>query len=198
MWAASDLHFSGDLKVGQTIRRRSRIADIAIKEGKTGTLCFVTVDHRIEADGVLRIEDRQTIVYREANGSGGSAKPDVTGDVGGVAQKRVQPSAALLFRYSALTFNSHRIHYDRPYAMEVEGYPGLVVQGPLQATLLFHFVTAASGGIAPDRFTFRGVSPAFDFDEMVLVAGPRDRGRAESWTTRGDGALAMRAEAVWS
>jgi len=197
MWAAGDLRFFGDLIVGQTIRRQSRVTDVAYKAGRSGPLCFVTVDHRIEADDVLRIEDRQTIVYRDDQPQGSRATA-VASPPEGIIHESVEAPSALLFRYSALTFNSHRIHYDRPYAMDEEGYPGLVVQGPLQATWLFHFAAKTAGGEPPERFSFRGASPIFDFDELRLVAGVQADKRREFWTARADGQVAMQAEAFWS
>jgi len=196
MWAASELRFSGELSIGQAVRRRSRVADVVLKSGKSGDLAFVTIDHRIESDGELKVQELQTLVYRGAQsaGKGAAADPAPEGDI----QQPLALSTSLLFRYSALTFNSHRIHYDRPYATEMEGYPGLVVQGPLQATLLFHFAARTAGGVAPDRFTFRSVSPIFDMDEAVLAAGSRVGQKRDLWTARVGGPVAMRAEAVWS
>jgi 3-methylfumaryl-CoA hydratase len=198
MWAASELSFYGDLNVGQTVRRQSRIADVTLKAGKTGRLCFVTVDHRIEADGVIRVKDRQTIVYRESQGTAGNPAAEAAPAPDGVRQRSLTVTPGLLFRYSALTFNSHRIHYDRPYAVEEEGYPGLVVHGPLQATWLLHFASEVSGGAPPDYFSFRGMSPLFDHDEIHLIAGPRGGNRRDLWTARPGGPVAMQAKAIWS
>ncbi|MBK5264156.1 MAG: MaoC family dehydratase N-terminal domain-containing protein [Alphaproteobacteria bacterium] len=197
MWAASELCFFGDLIVGQTVQRQSRIADVAFKTGRTGSLCFVTVDHRIEADGVLRATDRQTIVYREEQRTSGSASTDAAPPAEGTRSRSLPSTTALLFRYSALTFNTHRIHYDRPYAVGQEGYPGLVVQGPLQATLLFHFAAEVADGTPPDRFSFRSQLPVFDFDDVHLVTDGRDGDRMALWTARTGGPVAMRAEAIW-
>ena len=196
MWASGELSFTGDLLVGQTIRRHSRVAEIELKKGRTGDLCFVAVDHRIEAEGALRVSERQMLVYRDASQPGGAALAVPAPD--GLARETISPTPALLFRYSALTFNTHRIHYDRPYATKIEGYPGLVVQGPLQATLLFHFATRTSGGLPPDAFSFRGMSPAFDLDDLVLCAGKRDGRQRPLWTAHPDGPIAMQAEASWA
>jgi 3-methylfumaryl-CoA hydratase len=198
MWAGGDLHFSGDLTVGQTVRRRSRVVDVALKTGKSGNLCFVAVDHSFEADGVLRIEERQTIVYRENQKPGSRSTGGAAPAPEAVMDRSVVAAPALLFRYSALTFNTHRIHYDRSYACEKEGYPGLVVHAPLQATLLLHFATEGGDGRPPDRFSFRSVSPIFDLDEIRLFAGRRNANRTELWTARVGGPIAMRAEAIWS
>lgn len=194
MWAASNIAFHGDLLVGDTVRRISRIADVVVKEGKTGTLCFVTVDHSVSVGGQLRIEDKQTIVYRALQGAPSSASP-AAAPVGETVAA-VDPTPTLLFRYSALTFNGHRIHYDTPYATGEEDYPGLVVHGPLQATLLLH-LAARIGRRAPDKFQFRSLSTLYDQDEMFLNAGTLRNGSLPLWTARANGPVAMQAEARW-
>lgn len=194
MWAGSSLSFHGDLRVGERMRRVSRIADVALKEGRTGPLCFVTVDHRVEADGRCVLEDRQDIVYRGLDAPGGPARsPPPAAPGAHRASLRTDP--VLLFRYSALTFNGHRIHYDRRYVTEEEGYPGLVVHGPLQAALLFYFAAGLKGA-PPARFSFRGLSPVFDDDGLTLNASPEGDG-LKLWTAREGGPVAMAAEAGW-
>ncbi len=157
MWAGGEIRFHAPLRVGDTVLRRSRIDDVTAKAGRSGPLVFVTVAHRHEVAGALRVEERQDIVYRPATGAG---RPEPV-------RAPVPPGAFVcdpvtLFRYSALTFNGHRIHYDHPYVTGAEGYPGLVVHGPLQATLLMN-AAAARAGTAALRFAYRGLSP--------LVAG---------------------------
>jgi 3-methylfumaryl-CoA hydratase len=143
------------------------------------------------------IEERQSLVYRAPDG--GSEAPvatppaAVTGDTAIV--REITPP--LLFRYSALTFNSHRIHYDLPYASQEEGYPGLVVHGPLQATLLFQLAAQVRDGRPPDEFSFRSAAPLFAHDPVMLHAGRVEAGRLELWSTRPDGPAAMKAEASW-
>lgn len=195
MWAGSDIIFAGDLIVGEEVRRVSRISDVAVKPGRTGTLCFVTVDHRITGASGGSINDRQTIVYREATSA--PARPAETAPAGSTVQS-IDPQPTLLFRYSALTFNAHRIHYDHPYATEVEGYPGLVVHGPLQATLLLHLAASEQGGRAPDGFTFKSVSPLYSNEALCLHAGPRTGDRMDLWSARPDGPFAMQAQARWT
>lgn len=193
MWAGSTIAFHSDLRVGDVVRRQSRIADVTIKEGRTGTLCFVTVDHAFSVGGELKIEDRQTIVYR-----GPSKERPGPGDAAptGATVVMVNPTPTLLFRYSALTFNGHRIHYDAPYARDVEGYSGLVVHGPLQATMLLHLATVVAGR-PPDRFSFRSQSTLFDSEPLYLHAGePSDSGLA-LWTAHAAGPAATLAEASW-
>lgn len=193
MWAGGSVTFQGDLRVGDAVRRVSRIADVAVKEGRTGLLCFVTVDHTIEGKGRPLLQERQDIVYRGLDG--GAAKAPAAAE-SGRHRRRVDASAPLLFRYSALTFNGHRIHYDRRYVTEVEGYPGLIVHGPLQATLLLHFA-AEIRGTPPARFAFRSLSPLFDGDPVILHA-TEDGDGLMLWTARENGPVAMTAEAGWA
>ena len=196
MWAGGDIEFFGDLRVGEAVTRRSRVADVVVKDGRSGTLCFVTVDHAIHrADGSVAVRDRQTIVYRDTATVPPPAAPQPAPE--GAVVETVVPSPTLLFRYSALTFNAHRIHYDHRYATQVEGYAGLVVHGPLQATLLIDLATRR-GGRAPDRFTFRSLSTIFDTDTLRCHAGPRDGATMRLWTARPGGPVAMQAEATWN
>lgn len=196
MWAGSSITFHGDLRIGDEVRRQSRIADVVLKDGRTGPLCFVTVYHRFSVDNQLRIEDRQTIVYQ-------SQQPEATtpafaplaAPVGDTVIG-IEPSPTLLFRYSALTFNGHRTHYDAPYATGVEGYPGLVVHGPLQATLLLHLAGRVRGR-QPDIFSFRSLSTLYGGEEMLLNARPSDNGVLSLWTARAGGPFAMQADAHW-
>ncbi|MGK9168410.1 MaoC family dehydratase N-terminal domain-containing protein [Inquilinus limosus] len=193
MWAGGRVTFHDDLRVGDSVRRISRIADVAAKEGRTGLLCFVTVDHAIEAHGRPVLRERQDIVYR---GLDGGAKTAPAPAEPGRHRRRIEPSPPLLFRYSALTFNGHRIHYDRRYVTEVEGYPGLIVHGPLQATLLFNFA-AELRGAPPTRFAFRSLSPLFDDDAFLLHAS-EDGDGLKLWSARENGPVAMAAEAGWA
>lgn len=195
MWAGGAFVFHGDLRVGDAVKRMSRIADVVLKEGRTGTLCFVTVQHRVEANGTLVLEERQDIVYRDLDTAGSAAKPPPIAEPG-THRRSMKAEAPLLFRYSALTFNGHRIHYDRRYVTEVEGYPGLIVHGPLQAALLCNYA-AELRGAPPKRFNFRGLSPLFDDDAFALHADEEDAG-LKLWTARQSGQLCMMAEAQWT
>ena len=197
MWAGSSLTFHGDFHVGDAVTRNSRIVDVAIKHGRTGLLCFVTVEHRSEVDGHVVVEEKQDIVYREAATVAGTVKTDDPAEPAsiGTYTRSAPVDPTLLFRYSALTFNGHRIHYDQPYAVHVEHYPGLVVHGPLQATLLLNFARDLKGNV-PKRFTFRGESPLFDYDRIFLHAVESDRG-LRLWTAREGGPVGLSAEAVW-
>lgn len=195
MWAGGEVTFHRDLRVGDTVLRRSRIADVTVKEGRTGRLCFVAVRHAMEVEGRVAVDEIQTIVYRDAMPVSPPAKapePAPTGE----HVERILPTPTLLFRYSALTFNGHRIHYDRRYAIEEEGYAGLVVHGPIQATWLCH-MAARIGGRTPSRFVYRGLSPVFDGETVCIHAGAPGEGRLALWTAREGGPVAMSAEASW-
>ncbi len=175
MSAASAVEFLAPLKVGDAIRRVSKITAITNKEGESGKLTFVEVEHTILAAGAVCIIERQTIVFRGAAMQPAPLPP--TGDPDLTAwpwRRSITPSSVLLLRYSALTFNSHRIHYDLPYATCRELYPGLVVHGPLMATLLLDLCARELGPNAVRNFTFRIVAPAFADQELHLVGRPDD------------------------
>ena len=194
MWAGGEIVFHDALQVGDVVERVSRITDITAKEGRSGALCFVTLLHEYSTRRGLALRDRQDLVYRKkALGPAGAARDAAGSD--GVAIRRVDPDAVLLFRYSALTFNAHRIHYDAPYARNVEGYPGLVVHGPLQATLLLQ-AAARHAGRPPRRFTYRATSALFAGTPFDLMLGV-DADSMALWTQATDGRIGMRAAAQW-
>ncbi|MCX8115362.1 MAG: MaoC family dehydratase N-terminal domain-containing protein [Burkholderiaceae bacterium] len=193
MWAGSRVDFRAPIAFGAALARTSTIADVRNTSGRSGALAIVTVRHEIRADGALAIVDEHDIVYREAPAHGEPAAAR-RASASRAAQfgRPVAPDPVLLFRYSALTFNGHRIHYDRSYATAVEGYPGLVVHGPLQATLLLDLLDRELPGARPSRFAFRALAPLFDtapFD----VCGARDGDRVRLWTQSADGAIALDA-----
>ena len=211
MWASSKVEFLAPIPVAAEIERASTIAGITEKSGSSGALVFVDVDHETHANGIPAVRERQTIVYREANlpsrlreGSEAGLSqalthPPLTPPAGGRGtgwpwHRTVMPSEPLLLRYSALTFNSHRIHYDRPYATQAEGYPGLVVHGPLTATLLLDLAARELGCNSLASFSFRGQSPAI-VGEPLHLAGRID-GNAITLSAMGeDGRVIMSAEA---
>lgn len=194
MWAGGNFTFHDDLRVGDIVTRRSIIRDVVSKTGRTGPLCFVTVEHEISASGRRVFTEFQDIVYRgEANEV--AAKPAAEPAPQGAHQRRITPSPTLLFRYSALTFNGHRIHYDAPYAREVEGYPGLVVHGPMLATLLCHYA-ADLAGKRPTSFAFRSLSTIFANTDILLHAAASGTG-LRLWASRPDGPMAMDATAAF-
>lgn len=176
MWAASETAFLAPIPVGATVTRTSTIAAIEEKQGSSGALAFVTLDHALSADGVPVVREKQTLVYRElAGGEAASPPPPQPTDDGVLRaltpyahQRKITPDEALLFRFSALTFNTHRIHYDAPYATGIEGYRGIVVHGPLTATLLLNWAGGLYGAIR--RFAFRAVSPAIAGEPLTLGA----------------------------
>ena len=194
MWAGGEVTFLAPLRVGDAVTRRSTIKDVAMKQGGSGPLCFVTVEHEFESGGQAIVLERQDIVYRAAANAGAPAEAAKVASEG-ENREIVTPSRSLLFRYSAVTFNAHRIHYDVAYAREHEGYPGLVVHGPLQATLLCHYAERLWGS-APRRFAFRSVSPIFDTEDFSLNA-ERDGEGLRLWTAQVGGPVAMQATASW-
>ncbi len=194
MWAGSDVRFLGTLATGERMRRRSTIAKVERKNGRSGPLCFVTVRQEIACDAVPVVEEDQIIVYREA--ATGAAAPAVAPPPPAPHERRVAVDPVLLFRYSALTFNAHRIHYDLPYASEVENYPGLVIHGPLQATLLLNFAAAVDGR-PPRQFSFRSVRPATGPQTLTLRASPDAAGGLALAVQAADGGTTMEATARW-
>jgi len=197
MWAGSRIEFLSPLRVGQSITRTSRIRDVRIKEGRSGPLVFVNVRHEIRGDGAPAIEEEHDIVYRDMPQPGEPAPAAVAAPGEAQWTRRIEPDDVLLFRYSALTFNGHRIHYDRRYVTTVEGYPGLVVHGPLIATLLLDLLRRHLPGATVARFAFRAVKPTFD-TAPFLVCGRRegDARTIRLWARHEDGALAMDATAT--
>ena len=192
MWAASRVDFAADLHVGDAVQRVSTIESVQHKQGRSGELVFVTVLHRVSRDGQLALEERQRLVYRDARSA--AAPPPQAAPAAAQWMRTLEPDPVLLFRYSALTFNSHRIHYDRDYATAVEGYPGLVVQGPLTATLLLDLLQRERPGAALASFEFRAVRPLFAGSGMSLQ-GRMDGRAVQLWALDADGALAMAASA---
>jgi 3-methylfumaryl-CoA hydratase len=197
MWAGSRLRFQQPLRVGESAEQVSVIESIEEKRGRAGPLVFVRVRHTIRGTGGLAIEDEQDLVYR--NGSKPSEQAArAIGERAPVGQWRreIVPDDVLLFRYSALTFNSHRIHYDRRYATQTEGYPGLVVHGPLLATLLLDLVRRQLPDRTLERFRFRALRPTFDVSPFTVEGAPGDSDRhLRLWTTDNHGQIGVEAEA---
>lgn len=191
MWAGGRLKFLQPLRVGERVTRASTILKVEAKSGRSGELVFVTVEHQLSGDGGVAVIEEQDIVYREAAPPGSIKGPEGEAPTPSAPWRReVFPDTVLLFRYSALTMNGHRIHYDRPYAMNEEAYPGLVVHGPLQATLLADL--AVQNLKAPiTGFDFRGMSPAFD-GTLLHVCGEATEAGASLWTEQA-GAKSMTA-----
>jgi 3-methylfumaryl-CoA hydratase len=195
MWASSQIQFCAIIPVSAAIERQTTIARITEKTGGSGTLIFVDLDHITRANGVDCVIERQTLVYRDPTTSAPEPRPaDAARNLADWSFHRsLTPSQTLLFRYSALTFNSHRIHYDAPYARDEEGYRALVVHGPLTATLLLDLVARTYGHNTLKTFSFRGQSPAFVSEPLHLVG----RANATQITLNalgGDGRIVMSAE----
>ncbi|MFT8736353.1 MAG: MaoC family dehydratase N-terminal domain-containing protein [Zymomonas mobilis] len=196
MWAGGEIHFFSPLRIGDKVCRHSRIVDVVPKKGRSGLLCFVTVEHEMKVDGETKIREQQDIVYREAATKPAPQPAAPLPAIGrGEHTHDITPTTPLLFRYSAITFNSHRIHYDRNYAVNEEHYPALVVHGPLQASLLIHFAAKIKGTL-PKQFLFQSRSPLFDDADFSLNATVNEKGLS-LWTCREGGAVAMKAEVVF-
>ncbi|MFJ2985246.1 MULTISPECIES: MaoC family dehydratase N-terminal domain-containing protein [unclassified Pseudomonas] len=180
MWAGSRIEFLGSLRVEAQVSRRSTILKVEEKHGRTGSLLFVTVKHEYVQDGRNVLVEEQDIVYREPTPpklSGTDPAPT------GSWQETIEPTATLLFRYSAATFNGHRIHYDWPYVTETEGYPGLVVHGPLIATLNLRAFQRANPTARVLRFNFRGLRPLISPDNFEVGGRLLEAGKAQLWAT---------------
>jgi 3-methylfumaryl-CoA hydratase len=198
LWAGSRIELHQQLRVGDAITRTSSIVSIKQKEGRTGPLVFVVVRHEISNASGLAITDEHDIVYRGDAPPGQKAPEPPAAPPGAAWQRTITPDDVLLFRYSALTFNGHRIHYDRRYTTEVEGYPGLVVHGPLQATLLMDLLRRNLPAARVSRVAFRAVSPLFDIAPFSVCGAPAAGGTIHLWTQSDSGSLAMEATAVLS
>jgi 3-methylfumaryl-CoA hydratase len=199
MWAGGRLDLHHALRVGERVTRTSRIADVRLKEGRTGPLVFVLVRHEIaNAEGIALTEEHD-IVYRGPVAPGAPPPAPQPAPAASDWERSIHPDDVLLFRYSALTFNGHRIHYDRRYAMEAEGYPGLVVHGPLIATLLLDLVYRHLPGASIAHFEFRALSPIFDTGEFTVCGKQEpDAKTIHLWAKGPQGELAMTAVAVTS
>jgi 3-methylfumaryl-CoA hydratase len=193
MWAGGRVRFGQPLRVGETARRVSTIADVSVKQGRGGRLVFVLVRHEIFGSFGGSLSEEHDIVYRDPPRPGDPPPPKRPAPEFSEWRREIRPDEVMLFRYSALTFNGHRIHYDRRYVTEVEGYPGLIVHGPLIATLLLD-LARRNEPRAPTTLSYRAVSPLFDIAPFSVCGAPAaDGGSAKLWASA-DGALAMEAD----
>ena len=192
--AGGELTFSGNLNPGDTVTRDSTVGDITFKSGATGPLGFVIVTHLWKVGGQTRITERQDLVYREDPKPASAPTPPAAEDWQQDAVWHITPDPVLLFRYSAITFNGHRIHYDLPYATGVEGYGGLVVHGPLQALWMLNLATTMAGHL-PAGFRYRGVSPLICGSPVQVEARYQDNSIALR-VRRHDGVVTMQATAT--
>jgi len=193
MWAGGRVQFLQPLRVGIDAERVSTVAAVKEKTGRTGSLLFVTVRHEYRQEGELAISEEQDIVYREPN------PPKLAGtEPAPQAQwsETVEPSEVLLFRYSAVTFNGHRIHYDHPYVTGAEGYPGLVVHGPMIATLMCRAFRRAHPQAVPTHFSYRGLRPLIAPAPFKVAGRKQAEGVAQLWAEQ-DGTLAHQAEVTY-
>ena len=199
MWAGGRLQFNHPLQVGDEITRFSRITDVSVKHGRSGALVFVTVRHEISNARGLALTEEHDIVYRDHPLPDAVAPTPQAAPVDAAFSREIVPDPVLLFRYSALTFNGHRIHYDRPYATEVEGYPGLIVHGPLIATLLLDLLRRERPDARVRRFVFKAMRPVFDIHRFSVNGkpdtGPHGEPRVALWARDHEGFLAMQADA---
>lgn len=200
MWAGSRVAFHSPVHVGQELKRTTTITGITPKTGSSGPLCFVELLHEIRADEIPAITDRQTIVYREdlvRDASAPSAarppRADIPAPEGWEWSRSHRPDEATLFRYSALTFNTHRIHYDHPYATGVEGYPGLVVHGPLMATLMVDDFLQARPQANLVSFEFSARAPVFAGEKIHVVGRPDGVGGEKLAIINPDGEVSLTA-----
>ena len=197
MWAGGELQFFDAMRVGDEVKRSSRISDVTMKTGSTGVLCFVAVEHEITTPRGTAVRERHDIVYRDIS----SAAPPVPTKAlppppAATHRESHMADPVLLFRYSALTFNGHRIHYDRDYVTKVEGYPGLVFHGPLQASFIVEMAAKLHGGTPPKKLSYRGVQPLFEGSEFSVNANDTGAGM-ELWTANSAGQPTMKGTATW-
>ena len=189
MWAGSRLTFLGGIPIGARLCRRSTIKDVKGKIGKSGPLVFVTVEHRFEEEGEPYLIEEHDIVYRGLQTQPADRDQPKAAPRPSTWSERIEPDPVLLFRYSALTFNGHRIHYDQPYATQQEGYPGLVVHGPLIAT----YMLALAKRERPEReigsFRFRMLSPLFDTAPFEVKGEPMPESDTIAVWTEGPGGM---------
>lgn len=195
MWAGSRIEFLRPLRIGEQAERVSTIASIEAKQGRSGRLVFVTVRHEISGPDGLAIVDEHDIVYREVEGGNAAPPPAEPAPIDAAYREEFNADPTLLFRYSALTFNGHRIHYDRDYATGVEGYPGLIVHGPLLATLLVDLAARSCPHHRIEQFEFRARRPVIDTGSFILCGARLDGGAMDLWIADGEGKLAMTATA---
>lgn len=199
MWAGGQFIFHSDISIGDKVKRISTIENIDEKSGRTGPLVFVKIRHEIYIQNKVSpsLVEYQDIVYRDEKRESEKDLVPKRADVNSEWFREVAPDEVLLFRYSALTFNGHRIHYDRRYATEEEGYPGLVVHGPLLATLLMDLVYRQLPHVDVKEFRFKALRPIFDLNSFSLHGEPSDSlNNIKLWIKDHDGLLAMEAETI--
>jgi 3-methylfumaryl-CoA hydratase len=196
MWAGGRLEFLQPLRIGHAVTRTSRIADISAKQGRSGSLVFVRVRHEIGNEAGTALIEEHDIVYRDEPQPGATVAEPTPAATDEQFARTIHPDPVLLFRYSALTLNGHRIHYDRSYVTEIEGYPGLVVHGPLIATLLMDLLRREKPEARVARFAFKAMSPLFDTAPFTVCGRFDDAKSATLWARGPQSQLAMQASAT--
>lgn len=199
MWAGSQLEFNAPIQVGDKVSRTSTIEDVSEKSGRTGKLVFVKVKHELFCNGAIKpaITEFHEIVYREAQNAADTPPTPTLAPTEATWRRRIVADEAFLFRYSALTFNGHRIHYDRRYVTQVEGYPGLIVHGPLIATLLLDLLRWEQPDAQVKSFRFKAIRPTFDLNPFSVQAEPGADGKSiRLWASDHEGWLTMDATAT--
>ena len=195
MWAGTKATYHKPIHVGENISNVTTIESVIPKVGKTGQLVFLKLKNEISGENGIATTELQDVVYRE-EARPGAAAPEPPPPPGEALWRRtIHPSSVLLFRYSALTMNSHRIHYDRTYVTEVEKYPGLLVHGPLTFTLLLDLFRRENTDKTLKSFSVRAVSPIYDTHDFVVEGSPDGENAANLWALNHEGRLAMSAEA---
>ena len=200
MWAGSRMTFDAPIRIGEKIRKVITIADISMKDGASGPLCFVTTTEEVFGeDDRLTTMERRTQVYRDLADPNAPKSRSRPAPAEAVWNRTIHPSAVTLFRYSALTMNSHRIHYDKDYVRDVEGYPGLLVHGPLTMTIMLDLFHREMPTAAISEFDLRAVSPIYDTLDFSVHGTPGDEdGTCKLWAMTGEGALAMTADVTFT
>lgn len=198
MWAGGRLLFGQPLRIGEAAECISTVTNIEHKQGRSGPLVFVNVLHTVVVEYETCISEEQTLVYRGAPRRNEKAPQPQLSPTAAQWSHPVTPDPVLLFRYSALTFNGHRIHYDRVYCKEHEGYPGLVVHGPLTATLLLHYLKPwLPAGKRISSFTYRAISPLFDTEPFRVEGRVMNGEEAQVWAVNAQGHLAMQGDVTF-
>jgi len=197
MWAGTQATYHRPIRVGETITKTTTIEAVTPKTGKTGNLVFLRLKHEIAGADGLATTEIQDVVYREEAKPGAVPPEPPPPPMPAVWKREIHPSAVLLFRFSALTMNSHRIHYDRQYVTEVEKYPGLLVHGPLTQTLLLDLFRREHPGVVLKEFNVRAVSPLYNIYDFTVEGAPDGDGKAKLWALNHEGRLAMSADAVF-
>jgi 3-methylfumaryl-CoA hydratase len=198
MWAGSRFSFEGEpLRIGDTITRSSTIKSVEPKSGSTGSMVFVTVQHTISGPRGLSLVEDHDIVYREAPKPGEAARAPKPAPTDATWSRTIDATPPLLFRFSALTFNGHRIHYDQPYVTGTEGYPGLIVHGPLMGLVQIELARRSNPAKIPARFEFRALSPVFAGAPFSVSARRETDGTVSTWITNSTGGLAQQGKVVF-